>query len=162
MLKDLLYYITLYYIDILLQSLITSLLNTTSLSVLCMKPEILNKQHDSISSSKFLKLLNFERFSLLWIAMSEKSLLASRKCYVLQRWLGWSPSPAWQWPKATDLAACSVKWGGLAEVTRWDLSIQRGSCNISSPVNKSAGLPSTAEYKWWEQACQVKGVHCRM
>lgn len=50
---------------------------------------------------KFLKLLNFEQFSLLWIAMSEKSLLSSRKCYILQRWLGWSPSPAWQWPKAT-------------------------------------------------------------
>lgn len=38
--------------------------------------------------------------------------------------------------------------GGLTAATRPRPSIRRGSCNVSSPVNKSAGLPSTAKCNW--------------
>lgn len=57
---------------------------------------------------------------------------------------------------------CSIqRGGGWVEVTRWAPSVQRGSCNPSRPVNKSAGLPSAAERERYAQATQVTGVHGR-
>lgn len=94
-----LYYFTLYWHFTSIPT--TSLLNTPFLSVLCKKPEVLYKWHDSTSFfPSFWSSWTLRNPLSYGCTMSEKPVGASRKCYVLERWPGWSPSPAWWWPKA--------------------------------------------------------------